>query len=76
MSEEGKNPVIVISSAVKGEGKSASAVNLAYTLARDLGKTTLLIDCDLKSPSLHAYLGAELEPGLAEVLRGTHTSRR
>ena len=73
MSEEGKNPVVVISSAVKGEGKSASAVNLGYTLARDLGKTTLLIDCDLKQPSLHAYLGAELEPGLAEVLRGTHT---
>ncbi len=73
MSEEGKNPVIVISSAIKGEGKSASAVNLGYTLARDLGKTTLLIDCDLKSPSLHAYLGSELEPGLAEVLRGTNS---
>jgi capsular exopolysaccharide synthesis family protein len=73
MAEEGKTPVVVISSAVKGEGKSAAAVNLGYTLARDLGKTTLLIDCDLKKPSLHAYLGAEMEPGLAEVLRGTHT---
>jgi succinoglycan biosynthesis transport protein ExoP len=72
MSEEGKNQVIVVSSAVKGEGKSACAVNLGYTLARDLGKTTLVIDCDVKKPSLHAYLGAELEPGLAELLRGTH----
>jgi len=71
--KEGQTPVIVVTSAVKGEGKSASAVNLAYTLARDLGKNTLLIDCDLKSPMLHRYLGAELEPGLAEVLRGTHT---
>ena len=73
MSPEGKHPVVVVSSAVKGEGKSASAVNLGYTLARDLGKTTLLIDCDFKNPSLHAFLSAELEPGLAEVLRGTHT---
>jgi polysaccharide chain length determinant protein (PEP-CTERM system associated) len=73
MSEEGKNPVIVISSSVKGEGKSACAVNLGYTLARDLGKTTLLIDCDLKNPSLHGFLSAGLEPGLAEVLRGTHS---
>jgi len=71
--KEGQAPVIVLTSAVKGEGKSASAVNLGYTLARDLGKNTLLIDCDLKSPMLHRYLGAELEPGLAEVLRGTHT---
>ena len=71
--KEGQTPVIVITSSVKGEGKSASAVNLGYTLARDLGKNTLLIDCDLKSPMLHRYLGAELEPGLAEVLRGTHT---
>src|SRR6266487_5249530 len=71
--KEGQTPVIVITSSVKGEGKSASAVNLGYTLARDLGKNTLLIDCDLKSPMLHRYLGAALEPGLAEVLRGTHT---
>jgi capsular exopolysaccharide synthesis family protein len=71
--KEGQTPVIVITSSVKGEGKSASAVNLGYTLARDLGKNTLLIDCDLKSPMLHRYLGAGLEPGLAEVLRGTHT---
>jgi polysaccharide biosynthesis transport protein len=74
MAQEGKTPVIVITSAVKGEGKSASAVNLGYTLARDLGKTTLLIDCDLKCPKLHTYLGAEVAPGLSEVLSGTHTS--
>jgi succinoglycan biosynthesis transport protein ExoP len=72
MSQEGRTPVIVITSAVKGEGKSASAVNLGYTLARDLGKTTLLIDCDLKCPMLHTYLGAEGAPGLSEVLCGTH----
>jgi polysaccharide biosynthesis transport protein len=73
MAEEGKCPIVVVTSAVKGEGKSACAVNLGYTLARDLGKTTLLIDCDLKDPALHKYLGAALEPGLVELLRGKHS---
>jgi polysaccharide biosynthesis transport protein len=73
MAEPGKNTVIVVTSAVKGEGKSACSVNLGYTLARDLGKTTLLIDCDFKNPCLHKYLGTVSEPGLAELLRGKHT---
>lgn len=70
MSRERQNSVIVITSAVKGEGKSATAANIAYMLARDLGKSTLLIDCDLKRPMLHAYTGIDSEPGLAEVLHG------
>jgi len=73
MAGDRPNTVVVVSSALKGEGKTASAVNLAYTLARDLGKTTLLIDCDLKNPSVHTILGTGLEPGLSEVLQGTHT---
>src|SRR5262249_25213465 len=42
--------------------------NLAYTLARDLAKRTLLIDCDFKSPTLHEYPEVGLEPGLTEML--------
>jgi len=65
-----KSTVIVCTSAVKGEGKSTTACNLAYVLAQDLGKATLLIDCDLKRPKVHEYIGLKARLGLAEVLRG------
>ena len=67
---ERANTIVVVTSAVKGEGKSATAINLAYTLARDLGKRTLLIDCDLKCPVLHTYAGVRLEPGISDILQG------
>lgn len=70
MSRERKNTVVVVTSALKGEGKSTTASNLGYVLARDLGKSTLIIDCDLKRPVLHAYTSVPQEPGLAEVLHG------
>lgn len=65
-----KNTVVLVTSAVKGEGKSTTAANLAHVLAHDLGKTTLLIDCDFKQPMLHAYMGISAKPGLAELIYG------
>lgn len=65
-----KSAVIVVTSAIKGEGKSSSVSNLGYVLAADLGKRTLLIDCDFKHPSLHLYCGLSSSPGLIEVLSG------
>jgi Mrp family chromosome partitioning ATPase len=62
--------VIVVTSALKGEGKSSTASNLAYVLAQDLGKQTLLIDCDFKRPMLHAYTGIPSKPGLVEAIYG------
>ncbi|MGH7230383.1 MAG: GNVR domain-containing protein, partial [Nitrospiraceae bacterium] len=62
--------VTVITSAVKGEGKSAVSVNLGYVLARDLGKSTLIVDCDLKCPMVHSYSGIRPDPGLREILNG------
>lgn len=70
MGRERRNTVMVVTSAVKGEGKSTTSINLAYVMARDLGKSTLVIDCDLKRPVLHTYASVGAEPGLAEVLRG------
>jgi polysaccharide chain length determinant protein (PEP-CTERM system associated) len=70
LGRERRNTVMVVTSAVKGEGKSTTSINLAYVLARDLGKSTLVIDCDLKRPVLHTYASVGSEPGLAEVLRG------
>jgi capsular exopolysaccharide synthesis family protein len=71
MSAERPHTVIVVTSAVKGEGKSATAINLGYVLAQDLGKTTVLIDGDLKSPALHSYAAVASEPGLTDLLQGT-----
>jgi capsular exopolysaccharide synthesis family protein len=60
--------MIALTSAVAGEGKTASSVNLAMVLARDFKKKVLLLECDLKRPSLaraHYHL-----PGLVELTEG------
>ncbi len=62
--------VLEITSALKGEGKTTTVVNLGYTIARDLGKRTLLLDCDLRSPTLHHYLDAKPRAGMLELLEG------
>jgi len=64
------NRVTVITSAIKGEGKSVVAANLAYVFACNLGKPTLLIDGDLKCPTVHQYMGIPQFPGLRDVLEG------
>jgi polysaccharide biosynthesis transport protein len=70
LSSSGKKLVVVVTSALPGEGKSSTASNLAYVLAHDLGKQVLLIDCDFKRPVLHAYNGTPMRPGLAEAIYG------
>lgn len=61
--------VIGVTSAQPGEGKSTIAINLAYTLA-ELGKSVILLDCDLRRPSIHVKMGFSQAPGLTEVLNG------
>ena len=63
-------PVLMITSAGPGEGKSLVSANLAISLAQD-GRRTLLVGADLRRPALAKILGAERDrPGLAEVLKG------
>ena len=61
--------VIGVSSALSGEGKSLSAVNLAYTLSQ-LNKKVLLIDCDMRRPSIAEKLGIIKGQGLSSYLSG------
>ena len=59
--------IIGVSSAMAGEGKSLSSVNLAYSLAQ-LDKRVLLIDCDMRRPSLSTKLPIRKLPGLSNYL--------
>jgi capsular exopolysaccharide synthesis family protein len=68
--DQGPLKTILLSSAVPDEGKSFVAANLAMSLARNQHNRVLLIDADLRSPSLHAILGAPCIQGLTEYLGG------
>jgi capsular exopolysaccharide synthesis family protein len=70
MTAEKKNVVTLVASSIMGEGKTTTAVNLAYVLAHDLKKSTLLIDCDFKRPMVHEYMDIPVEPGLSEAMLG------
>ena len=59
----------VVTSAMPGEGKTTTAVNLALAMA-DSGRRTLLVDADLRSPSVAKALGMEGSVGLTTVLLG------
>ena len=61
--------VIMVTSAGDREGKTTVASHLAASLARS-GRRTLLVDGDLRSPTIHAMFSAAQEPGVCEMLRG------
>jgi capsular exopolysaccharide synthesis family protein len=59
---------IAITSPNKGDGKSLTAANLALTMAQEFQQRVLLIDCDLRRPSVHRLFGITEGPGLGDVL--------
>jgi protein-tyrosine kinase len=68
---EGPIKTILVSSGMPSEGKSFVAANLAMSLARNSVTNILLIDGDLRRPTLHNLLGAPNQPGLTEYLSET-----
>lgn len=61
---------LLVASALSGDGKTFVAANLAQVLVQQKGRRALLIDADLRRPSLHMYLGAPPSPGLSDYLCG------
>ena len=64
-----KCKIIGVTSAMKGEGKSTTAVNIAYTMAQSHGKV-LLIEADLRLPTLAKRIRVQAKPGLSNLLIG------
>lgn len=67
--------VIGVTSSVRGEGKSTTSVNLAYTFAQS-GKKVLLIDADMRLPSIATKLEMHGTPGLSNLLAGLSSERQ
>jgi non-specific protein-tyrosine kinase len=66
---------LMITSALPSEGKTLTSINLALTFARHFKQTALLVDCDLRKPSICRYLGLPGEKGLVDhLLDGAHIS--
>ena len=60
--------VILVTSSIKGEGKTLNALNLALSFS-SVGKKVLLIGCDLRNPQLHKYINYDKNvPGLVDYL--------
>lgn len=61
---------ILVTSAFSGEGKSLIAINLAISIAIELHSYALLVDCDLRNPTLSRWFGLQESKGLSDYLLG------
>lgn len=65
----GKSPrCIMVTSALPDEGKSFVSANLAITFAQHIDKHVLLVDCDMRKPTIHGLFGYASAPGLSDYL--------
>ena len=69
MTHEEKCPVFAMTSALPGDGKSINIINLAITFSQ-LNKKVLVIDGDMRKPTMHKYFTCGHNNGLSEVLAG------
>jgi protein-tyrosine kinase len=61
---------VLITSPQKGEGKSITAANLALTMAQEFQHRVVIVEADLRKPTLHYMFGLPAGPGLADYLMG------
>lgn len=62
---------LAVTSALPGDGKTLAAIGLAVVNSMQPGRRVILVDCDLRKPTVAASLGLRVDGGLAEVLEGT-----
>jgi protein-tyrosine kinase len=65
---EADQNTLMVTGALPSEGKTLTAINLAIILSHELNHTVLLVDADLRSPSITHYLGLGDEPGMVDYL--------
>lgn len=70
MNPDGEPKTLVVTSAVRDEGKTVTALNLAMALAELERHQVVVVDADLRQPSCERYLNLNPEPGLTDVLLG------
>ena len=68
--EQNEYKVIMVSSPEASDGKSIISINLATSMAQSDGKNVLLIDSDLRRPTLHKFIGLPNEVGLSDICLG------
>lgn len=61
---------LAVTSPGENEGKTLTAINLAISIAMEVGQTVLLVDADLRHPSVHEYFGLKPDFGLSDYLLG------
>jgi protein-tyrosine kinase len=59
---------LLVTSANPHEGKTVIALNLALSLSQEVGQTVLLVEADMKTSSMHRYLGMDVRNGLSDYL--------
>lgn len=69
-SADNQPQVILVSSAAPQEGKTSTALNLGVTLAQS-GTKVLILDCDMRKPSMHRVLGVSRDKGMSNLLVGS-----
>lgn len=67
---DGFKNTLAVTSSVSDEGKSITAVNLAVSLSQDYDRAVILIDADMRRPTLHTYLNRTPGKGLSDCLIG------
>jgi capsular exopolysaccharide synthesis family protein len=71
MNPDGSSKTLVVTSAQAGEGKTTTAINLAMAFAERERTPVILVDADMRSPSVESHLQVNLEAGLSEALLGS-----
>ncbi|MEA1928948.1 MAG: hypothetical protein U9N73_12150, partial [Candidatus Auribacterota bacterium] len=70
LSPEDPVQAFIVTSSLRGEGKTVTSANLAMAFSQEVEKKTILIDADLRKPNIHRLFNVRKDPGLSDILSG------